>query len=429
VSAASAALAGPRPASPTVRPGRWRLLHVLVSAAVVSLPLLRPSGPGNTGLVDLALLAAVFVGTVRASALALPVRLPYALPTGLAMAAGAVAVTVNGGQPGVVGRGAVALVQDLFVFAWAAVIATIGRDHRVLDSLCRAWAYSATGWAALMIIGELTGIAWLSGITERDGVRASLTLGDPNLAASYFVCGLLVMRAARRPRHTWGRRLACAVVATAVVLTLSNGGILAMLVATALGGLITLARRRGAIVALAAGALLAFGAVTTVSTVDVRSWVDPAGQSSPWIRDSLGREAESSGSRSTVAAETARLWLEAPNPFGIGPASTEPTLRAAQAPYVKEAHDDYLAALVERGALGGFALALLIAAVAVRARRISVADGVGPAHRKVVPRPELLVAAAVAVGLSGFIYEVLHFRHVWALLGLIAALELSGRRR
>ncbi|MER7005361.1 O-antigen ligase family protein [Dactylosporangium sp. NPDC000555] len=425
----TATAAVPRPAPVAGRPARWRLLHVLVSAAVVSLPLLRPSGPGNSGLVDLALLAAMLAGTVRASALALPIRLPYALPVGLAMAAGAVAATVNGGQAGVVWRGTVALAQDLFVFAWAAAIATIGRDHRALDVLCRAWAYSATGWAALMIIGELAGVPWLSGITERDGVRASLTLGDPNLAASYFVCALLVMRAARRPRPAWARRLACAVVVTAVLLTLSNGGILAMLVATALGGLFALARRRGAMVALAAATVLAFGAVAVVSTADVTGWVDRTEQSSPWIRDSLGREAQSSGSRSTVAAETARLWLEAPNPFGIGPASTEAALRAGQAPYVKEAHDDYLAAVLERGALGGIALALLVAAVAVRARRISAADGVGPQHRAVVPRPELLAAAAVAIGLSGFIYEVLHFRHVWAVLGLIAALELSGRRR
>jgi hypothetical protein len=47
----------------------------------------------------------------------------------------------------------------------------------------------------------------------------------------------------------------------------------------------------------------------------------------------------------------------------------------------------------------------------------------------VVPRPELLVAALAAIAVSAMFYEVLHFRHVWALLGLVAALELSGRRR
>ena len=30
--------------------------------------------------------------------------------------------------------------------------------------------------------------------------------------------------------------------------------------------------------------------------------------------------------------------------------------------------------------------------------------------------------------MSGLFYEVLHFRHVWALFGLIAAVEIWGRR-
>ena len=33
----------------------------------------------------------------------------------------------------------------------------------------------------------------------RNGVRAAFTLGDPNLAANYFICSLLVLRAARYP--------------------------------------------------------------------------------------------------------------------------------------------------------------------------------------------------------------------------------------
>ncbi|GAA2593101.1 hypothetical protein GCM10010399_24640 [Dactylosporangium fulvum] len=416
-------------APPVVRSARRRLVQIAISVAVVSMPLLRPSGPGNTGLVDLALVGAMVTCTVWASTRSVRARLPYALPVGLTMTAGALAVVINSGHPGVVERGAIALAQDLFVFGWAAAVATVGSDHRLLDTFCRAWAYSATAWAAVMIIGEVAGIAWLSGISARDGIRASLTLGDPNLAASYFVCGLLVMRATRRPRRTGLRWAACALVVTAVVLTLSNGGILAVLAATVLGWLIALARRRGPMVAVAAAAALALGVVATLSTVDIRGRVNRVEESSPLIRDSLGRERESSGSRSTVAHETVQLWLETETILGIGPASTEATLRANQAPYVKEAHDDYLAALLERGVLGGIALTLLIATVAVRSRRICAAEGVGAQYRAVVPRPELLAAAAVAVGLSAVVYEVLHFRHVWALLGLIAALGLSGRGR
>ena len=49
-------------------------------------------------------------------------------------------------------------------------------------------------WAAVLIVGEIAGLTWITGINSRDGVRASLTFGDPNLAADYFICGLLVLR-------------------------------------------------------------------------------------------------------------------------------------------------------------------------------------------------------------------------------------------
>ena len=71
---------------------------------------------------------------------------------------------------------------------------------------------------------------------------------------------------------------------------------------------------------------------------------------------------------------------------------------------------------------------ILAVSVAVRARRIARPDGIPASYREVVPRPELLGAAALAVALSGTFYETLHFRHVWALFGLIAALDLARYR-
>jgi O-antigen ligase/polysaccharide polymerase Wzy-like membrane protein len=417
------------PAHPTTRLARWRLTRVAISVAAVALPLLRPSGPGNTGLVDLALLGAMLFSALWASVRSLRLRVPYALPVGLTVLAGALAVTVSGAAGGAAGRGLLAIAQDVFVLGWAAAIATVGGDERLLDTFCRAWAYSATAWAGLLIVADIAGINWLSGVSANDGIRASFTLGDPNLAANYFLCGLLVMRATRRPRRAGWRFLACAVTLTALVLTLSNGGMLALLIATVLGALFGLVRRRGLAVAALAAVILITGAGVAVATVDLHGWVTRVEESSPLVRDSIGRQGESGGSRSTLAHEAAGLWLGGGIVLGVGPGGTEPTLRARQAPYVKEAHDDYLAALVERGVLGGLALVLLIAAVTVRSRRIARVGGVSAAHLAVVPRPELLVAAVVAVGVSAMFYEVLHFRHVWALLGLVAVLELSGQRR
>jgi hypothetical protein len=414
----------PLVAHPAMHLGRWRLAIAAISVAVIALPILRPAGPGNTGFVDLALVVAMLLAAVWASVRGHPLHLPYALPVVLTVFAGSLAAATAGS-----GRHTLlALAQDVFVFAWSAAVATIGQDRPALDAFCRAWAYSATAWAALLLFAELAGLNWLSGINARDGIRASLTLGDPNLAADYFICGLFVMRAARRPRNAVLRFLACLLVVVAIVLTLSNGGFLALLVATALGVLFSVARKRGVVVAVAAGGILALGGVTALATIDVHGWLTRAEEASPLVHDSLGRQAESSGSREMLASEGFALLLRG-SLLGVGPGNTESTLRAQQAPYVKEAHDDYLAAAIERGPVGVVALILLGVAVAVRSRRISAPDGLAPEYREVVPRPELLAAAAVAVAISAMFYEVLHFRHVWALFGLIAALELTGRRR
>jgi O-antigen ligase len=424
-------------AHPVTRLARWRLTVVAIWVAMAALPLLRPSGPGNTGAADLAVVGAMLTAAMWASARLHVVRLPYAFPVGLTVlagalaAAGAAAHAAGGARTGAIsGAGwhsLLALAQDVFVFSWAAAVTTLGQDRALLDTLCRAWAYSAVVWACVLIVGEVAGLNWLTGINGRDGIRASLTLSDPNMAADYFICGLLVMRAARRPRRTGSRWLACALVLTAILLTLSNGGILALVGATVLGWLFGLARRRGVLVAAAAGVVLALAGSTVVASVDVYGWVTRVEESSPFIRDSLGRESESGGSRSALVHETAALWLRGDGILGIGPGNTEVTLRAHQAAYVKEAHDDYLAALLERGALGAVALLMLAAALVVRCRRISAAGGASAGLRDVVPRPELLAAAVAAIGFSALFYEVLHFRHVWALFGLVAALELMGR--
>ncbi len=413
------------------RLGRWRLTQVAICVAVIALPLLRPSGPGNTGLVDLALVGAMMTSAVWASARSYRIGVPYAGPVGLIVLAGALALTVatvfGGKSTAILGPGLVAIAQDIFVLAWAAAITTLGRDHQLLDTLIRAWAYSAAGWAAVLIAGDILGIGFITGITARDGIRASFTLGDPNLAADYFLVALLVAREAQRPRHTVWRWITCTLIVIAIILTLSNGGILALLVATVLGGLFRLARRRGMVAAAMVGAILALAGGAATATINPHAYLLRLEEASPLVRDSIGRQAESGGSRATIAQESLNLWLHGDTLFGLGPGNTEATLRERQASYVKEAHDDYLAALLERGLLGAVALLLLIAAVTVRTYRISQRGALPAEYHAVVPRPELLAAAVIAVAISAMFYETLHFRHVWALLGVVAALDIAGR--
>ena len=404
------------------RGGRRSLPAVVLVLAMASLPLLRPAGPGNTGLADIGLIAATLVTALWVSGRGHRIVLPYAWPVALTIAAGALAGLVSGGS-------LLALVQDAFVFAWPLAVVNLARGPRLLDVMVRAWGYSAAAWGCLLIVGVAAGVPGLSGTTARDGSRAALTLGDPNLAASYFLCGLFVLRAAQRPRGRWPRLLYCAIIVVALGLTLSNGGALTLVIATVLGWVFGIGRTRGLLPAVAALCSVGLIAVAAVASINLNTLADRAQQSTPLLRDSIGRQGESSSSRDRLLVTEIQLWLHSDNLLGIGPGATESTLREHDAAYVKEAHNDYLASLVERGVIGALAVVLLAATVAVKCRRIARPGALPPDYAAVIPRPELLGALAIAVAASAALYETLHFRHVWALLGLIAALEIASRSR
>ena len=415
------------PARPQVSQ-RANVVKIVMGIAIWSLPMLRPAGPGNTAPADLFLGLAILVTALWFASRSHVMRFPYMFPIGLFILAGALASTVAYSHAYVsVGGGLISLIQDAFLLAWCIGIANVGRDPALLRSVSRAWAISATFWAALMIVGVFGHISFLSGQDLRNGVRAAFTLGDPNLAANYFICSLLVLRATQFPRRRAIRWICCALIVTAIVLTGSNGGALVLIITTALGAIFGMARRRGAVPAIITASVLALAVLLIAPRVPLQSIVARAQTSSQFLNDSIGRQAESSGSRSMILTQTEQLYLNFDTPLGIGPGGTKTAFQAHQFSYVKMAHDDYAASLVERGILGALALVCLFVIVLARCRRIA-ARGLRPGYASTFPRPELLGAAVIGMFISAMFYQVLHFRHLWALLGLVAAVDLWGRR-
>jgi hypothetical protein len=407
---------------------RANVVKVAIVGGIAAMPLLVPAGPGNTAPADLFLAIAVVISAIWLTSQRHAMRFPYVLPVGLSVLAGALASTVFYARAyHSVGGGLISLLQDLFVLIWGLVIANLGSDAGLLRSITRAWVVSAVCCAALMIIGVVGHISLLSGETARNGVRAAFTLGDPNLAANYFICGLLMLRATRFPRRRVSRWACGAVLLTAIILTGSNGGALVLIVTTILGALFRLAQRRGAVPAVIVASALILVALAIVPNVHVSSIAQKAQQSSQLLRDSIGRQAESSGSRTTILSESMHLYFTQDSWLGIGPGGTKAAFQSHLYAYVKMAHDDYTAAIIERGWLGGFALICLLTIVAARCRRIA-SRPLRSEYAAIFPRPELLAAAAVAMAMSATLYQVLHFRHLWALLGVIAAVDLWGRR-
>ena len=393
---------------------------ILIAAAVATLPLLKPSFGGNASPVDIPILLAV-VATgywlVRSRA---AIRLPYLLGMGLMMLGGALAAFLRADA-----GSALALAQDLLMFGWGAALANSFRSAAVLKVVTTTWCYSAIAWAVAFEAAWLVGFGPLSGVRAGNGIRLQGTLGDPNLAADYFVISLFVILACGRPRSRGLRGLAVFIILTAMALTGSNGGAVSLIAATVVATVAWVWKKHGTVPALTAGVIAVLLMGASVSGLSLSALELRAAEATPILRDSIGRGAESSGSRSTLLHETVSLY-EQTGPFGIGPSRTKDWLAQEGASYVKEAHSDYTATLVERGVIGALGL-LLLGLSAVRRGTGILVGPLRSDYTSVIRAPQMLLGALVAVFAASSFYEVLHFRHVWALLGLLAGVELWGR--
>ncbi|MGH3240777.1 MAG: O-antigen ligase family protein [Spirillospora sp.] len=422
------ALAPAKDAAPPPLKRRVRATSVVLVVGIASLPMLMPAGlapgPGNTGLPDLALVAVTATMLMWAGTRKLPIRWPFLIPTLLTIIAGGIAAIVND-------AGALTLVKDLFVLMWAVGIANLGRDPGHLKVALRAFVWIGTCYALVMITGFVLGLDALSG-KQVDGERAMFTFGDANYASNWFICVFFIARATRFPATAWRRWTICGVLLAAEILTGSNGGLLALVVALLLGYLFRLFREGRAHHAIAVASLAVFlggGGVAVVSQVDVQPFLDRASEASPILRDSIGRTTgESTNSRSTVLATTIDMIEEQTHPWGIGAGQTEAEMRVRQETYVREAHNDYVAAVLERGFLGGVALIVLVFVLLMQCVRIARRNALTSEYARLVPHPELFGALVAVFLVSGLFYETLHYRHGWAVFGLIAALHLFGRR-
>lgn len=400
-----------------------RLALVATAAAVAMLPLLVPAGPANIAPVDALIAVAIATCLMWAGASRHRVRFPYVVPVGLLLAGGALGAIV-----GPVPRaGIVAIVQDLVLIVWCWAVANIASRAENLNVLLATWAYSAIGWASLVFVGLATGTTALTGQIERQGTRVHLTLADPSYAANYLLLSLMIMWATGRPRRRPLRYGAYVLVVAAMVPTGSNSGMLSLMVAVIVAMVVGVYRRYGMAAATSALALLAVVGSLLVAGIDLTGIQERAhGSRHAFVRDGIGR-GTSVNQRSMLVSESLTLYRDG-SPLGEGPVSTKPRLRAAQAPFVKEAHDDYLAALIERGALGFLGVVMLVAALARHGARLARGE-LTRGFAAVVVRPNALIGAVAGTMVVSVVYEIFHVRHVWTLFAFVAALSLWGRER
>jgi hypothetical protein len=326
--------------------------------------------------------------------------------------------------------GAIAVVQDIYLLGWGITVANVGRSDAGAGFLIRAWCVTGSLWGVglLAFVGHT---AATSGTSTAEAVRAGFTLGEQNGAGLYFAVTFLIILAGRWPRRLRWRIpvLACLLLDT--LLTGSLAAITGVLAALALALVVRTAGRRGGAAALVLFLILATAGVAGQQAMQHYQVVERAQSSQNLLlRNSIGRAHQSSTERQILTNEMLHLWRTS-SLIGLGPMATKSALRQELAPYPKEAHDDWTAALVERGVLGFVGLLLLAGEIVLRASRVGSARRLGPHLAVRLPAPEYLVGALAALAIYSFTHEVLHDRTAWTLLGILAAFSLwhtHGRR-
>jgi O-antigen ligase len=402
-----------------------RSAALLIAIAIVGLPLLHPDGPLRStpadGLMAIAIVGAIWwAGTHRVR-----VRFPFLLPVGVLVVTGAVAATFSP----YLHKSAVALVQDVFLFAWCVAIANVIRVPENLSIVLTTWAWSATAWASLLIVATGVGVPSIAGAVTGAQGRAQLWFDDPNMAGEYFVISLFVLFLVGRPRNRVVWLSACALLLVAIAFTGSNAAWMSLAVGGAAAGFVAVWRRTDPVVALAMG-MVVVAVIGGIAFVTVRSGVldEVRNSSVPLVQRSLARSPRSAEGRASLFANEFELY-QTGRLVGLGPATVKENLERTvgiSEDAVHPAHEDYLATLVERGPLGAIGLVLLIGSLAVMAYSV-VFRPLSPAFARTLRYPSASIGALVALALFAVTHETLHYRYEWAFFGILAGLYLFGR--
>jgi O-antigen ligase len=400
----------------------WTALMTLV-AAIAFQPMLHPSGPANTAPVDILVLASIVTAAVWARSGHHKLRAPYFIPMALMVAAGAASGLV-GPLPGLALS---TLATDLLLIVWCTVVVNVLSSPRAMRYALCAWSWGGIIWATVVTVAWMGNITSVEGLSAADGNRVLFTFGDPNYAATYWVVTIFVVYASGTPPKKWMRFTGYALLAWALALSESNGGVLALAIGLLFLWVVRIYRKRGPVGALTvvlAVVLMVTALLTVIPMSEVRQQALNSGQ--PLLVNSIGRSAQSTAERGELRVEVFQLYRESDGFLGDGPGSTKAILTSQSAPYPNQAHNDLLAVLSERGVVGVLGLLLLVGTVTAYAIPL-VGRRPSAGFAAAVPRPVGLVAALLSLVVISYYEEVLHFRFLWALLGIVAVLGRDAK--
>lgn len=398
----------------------WSLFLFLTVALV---PVVVPIGPNQSAIVDIVSLIGLLVFGASVLVRRQPVSIPFLIPVFL-IGIGSLIATVNAVSPQ---ASALALVQDVYLFAWFVALVNLLRQGRDLTAFRVTWMWVANavaiyGLAMVMSRGHLS----IFDLMGPKGARAMGTFYDPNMFADYLVLSLFVVLSLGEEIGRLLRWASIALLLTAIVATKSNGGVTSLSV-----GLAAWLLARAWTARLSPAGLLALGLFCATAVLGGLWLVKGMGFGEKTLegvqsRSVLGRAGHSSEGRIHIWQSLLQRYAD--KPIGIGPGNSSELLLTAEerervdSMLSKEAHNDYLAYLIERGPLALLGLLILKLQALGKAAswwRRRVSEG----HRSGAALAAATLAALVASSMHSITLETLHFRHEWLFLAMVCAMD------
>jgi hypothetical protein len=405
--------------------------------AVALVPVLVPMGPAQTAIIDPINMIAIGIFFAQAIGSGKSMRVPFIVPA-LLITVGSLIATFNAVSPG---ASWLTLAQDAYLFLWFVMLVNVMRGRQELTEFRIAWVVVACVVAILGVVLLVlqTHEFSLWRLIGPKGNRATGTFTNTNMLASYLVLSLFLLLSLERNVgrvFKWG---SLAILGVGLLATKSNGAMVSLIAGLAVWAPLRSWTNHRSPLRLAAGALLAVAAVTTIWWL-YTGW----GLGSAEIRDlqkesSLGRAAHSSEERGRIWSTLMQRYTQ--SPLGIGPGNSRwqevgVSSRERKTSYFsKEAHNDSLAYLVERGPLGVLGLVITLGMIVVMLMKwLKQRAGRGDAEDSGGALPSAVAGAMVAWVVFSFTHETLHLRHYWLFLAMLCALsareaELSGFKR
>ena len=413
--------------------GPWVVYLVI---AVCLTPVVVPPGPGRTAIVDSVNAIALAVFTVLWLPTKRPVKLPFLVPM-LLIAVGSVLATFNAVNPG---AAIITLIQDAYLYVIFVMLVDLLGKRGDFAGLRLAWVFTAS---AIAILGIYQAVMFknpsLLNLVSPKGFRALGTFDQPDTLSDYLVMSIFMVLSLNEEAGRLVRWSAIAIMGIGIVATKANGGIMAMAAGLMAWAVVRAWTKRVSYTGLIAGALFALSlglaGVWLIQGVGVGSGEIKELQA----HSILGRMGHSSKGRMQIWGTLRRRYLK--TPLGYGPGNSRwqvltieerdrPTVGPTETfdtgadPFVsKEAHNDYIAFLFERGPLA--LLAMLALKLQVFGRITKWWAGRAESVRGRVRGGAMAAAmfgAWVASWITSNTIEVLHFRHVWLFLAMVCAL-------